>query len=727
MTSTITEAKANVRKSLPSSGLSTALAAAWLGSGMLALYLKRAQLFVGLDGGYMRNLAQRQFEWGLALFSASMDWFQGLGDVYFGVNFRLLPSFVAGSLFGSTAVAKVVTYEVILAELSLAVVIFGLSLGASRAVSIAAALITCITLLPFYHPTLIYGLLPLIPHIGSLIAGALVAGAAFLRFGRRNLIADLPFLLIVLALLTWSVLVSVTIIMLAAPFLLLCGVSGIIAAKTPRERKCKIGLFAAVAIFFAATGPAAYFLGTVLDTAAIIFPEELANNRASFYFASILFHWYAVGPVGPLLVIFAIVGAALEASERTHRTLRIFAITLLTYLGTRLTFAVLIIAFDFWRGPAALYFEFYVIPLYAIFAAMFFARVLGGLRRFLGRAAPSRQSLEIGLVGTAITITLALAIGSSGDDYGFPYPPSSTAITNILARETGLQLGAVFRGRTANVTGRSIDRDVDWLDLHISDYYIALNTDNEMRLVGLNYFGIPSLFEYTATISPFFYAVTSRLLALPADKQMRSVIVHRDIDPRIMAMLGVRFVLTDREYDGPVSIRAIESAKERTLLLYEIAKPNLGNYSPIAVRNIATAPEIIARLAEPTFDPTREIIANVPGEVNGLEPARNARLIFDGGSLRLQADSDGRSILLVPLEFSRCLEATALDTEKPLLFRANLVETGIFFSGRLDSTLSLRTGPFLNPACRLWDFFDARALQVGKIPLRSARTQPPAH
>ena len=138
-----------------------------------------------------------------------------------------------------------------------------------------------------------------------------------------------------------------------------------------------------------------------------------------------------------------------------------------------------------------------------------------------------------------------------------------------------------------------------------------------MRLVGLNYFGIPSLFEYSATISPFFYAVTSRLLALPADKQMRSVIVLRDIDPRILAMLGVRFVLTDREYDGPVNFRAIEPIKEKFLFFDRGPKrQNIGDlYFPVVVSKIATAPEIIARLANPSFDPTHEVIADVPSGI----------------------------------------------------------------------------------------------------------------
>ena len=56
---------------------------------------------------------------GLSPFSASIDWFQGLGDVYFAVNFRLLPSFIVGSLFGAASAGKIATYAILLGELVL--------------------------------------------------------------------------------------------------------------------------------------------------------------------------------------------------------------------------------------------------------------------------------------------------------------------------------------------------------------------------------------------------------------------------------------------------------------------------------------------------------------------------------------------------------------------------------------------------------------------------------
>ena len=264
-----------------------------------------------------------------------------------------MPAFVAGSYFADTTAAKVAIYEVMLCEISISILLFSLSLGASRAISITAALGTCIVFLPFCEPTIIYSVVQIAPNVGSQIAGALLTGAAFIQFGRRNWLADLPYAMIVFGLLTWMVLVGITVVLLSGPFLLLCAVSGTIAAGSTAERWRKIGLsIAAYGLVLKTAVSAIYLVGVILDTAAVTFPAELADDRASFFFASMLFHWKSVGPVGPLLVICAIAGAIIAICDRSQRTLRIFAIALLTYLGTRLAFAVFIVVFDFWRGPA---------------------------------------------------------------------------------------------------------------------------------------------------------------------------------------------------------------------------------------------------------------------------------------------------------------------------------------------------------------------------------------
>lgn len=684
---------------------------------VLALWIKQSQLLIGFDGGYMMDLARRQLDWRIGQFSSSMDFFQGLGDLFFAVNFTLLPSYALGSLLSTAPATKICIYAIIIFELSAAIIFFGRALGASLANCAAAAAIVCVTLFPFGSPTLIYGIIPLVPHYGSFIASSLLIGAAFISYGRRNWRVDLPFIVIVLGLLSWSVLVSITSLLLSAPFLLLCAVSGILAAATPSERRAKIVLFAIVALFIMFGGPALYLASTILDTAAVVFPVELANDRATFFFASILFHWQTIGPAGPILMLGAVVGAGLAIFDRDSPVMRIFGITLLTYLGTRLTFATLVVLIDFWRGPAALYFEFFVIPLYAIFATYLLERVAKAIWRSRKLTNLSETAVVAAIVAIEIFVVLGLALKSPSGGYGFVFPPKPNALTSYLAAESALGPGSTFRGRTANMTGRSISEGIDWLVLHGLDGPLSTAIGNEVRLVGLNYFGIPSLFEYTPTITPFLYAFTTRLLAATGDKQMRNVLVLRKIDPRILRMIGVRFVITDKEYQGDASLRSSLALQNRSLFLYEIADANLGNYSPTQLRPINSAAAIIDRLNQPEFDPRREIVVSaLEGLPADLTEAQNAKLTFLGSSLRVQSKSDGNSVLLLPLEFSSCLKVEVIEGETPRLFRANLVETGLLFSRKLDATLSIRTGPFIHPACRMQDLFDARALGIGQVP-----------
>jgi hypothetical protein len=48
----------------------------------------------------------------------------------------------------------------------------------------------------------------------------------------------------------------------------------------------------------------------------------------------------------------------------------------------------------------------------------------------------------------------------------------------------------------------------------------------------------------------------------------------------------------------------------------------------------------------------------------------------------------------------------------PILFRANLMQLGISFIGRLDADLVFRFGPFLASECRIQDIKDMERLGI---------------
>jgi hypothetical protein len=693
----------------------------WLGGLAVALALKRSQLLISIDGGFMRSLAHSQFEWGVPYFRSSLDFLQGLGDIFFQVNFTMFPSFVIAHFFNNETAAPVIIYLVIATEMTLAILFFGRRVGVSRSTSLAAAVLTVLVFFPISSPTLIYPVMAVSPLVGTAVAVGLTMGGAFLSIGRANWPVDLAWAALILALMAWTALSSITGLILSAPFLLLCALSGVLAATSVGERWRKIGFVIIIAALLATTGPALYLLSLVFDTAAATFPLELANDRASFKFASLLFHWREFGPTGPLLVSFAIFGALVAIFDRGSRTLRFFAITLLTYLCSRLTFATLTIIFDFWRGPSPIYFEFFVIPLYAIFATYFVGRLFELMRWVGGWRAPSARGAQALVVAAGVLASVAFAARTHSQNYGFEYPPRSTPFTELMTQQAALPPGGPFRGRAVNMTGRAKDDPTDWFQLMTRDEALTEEIGNDMRMTGLRAFEIPSLFQYTPTITPAFYAITSRLLARPGDKQMRSVQVLRRVNVPVLQMLGIRYVVTDAPSDDGATLRATETVKGATLYLYETPKPNLGDYSPTIVHKASTAVDVMNRLADPAFDASREIVADVLGGGEGLAPAMNARLAFDGVALHVAAESSGRSILLLPLEFSRCLAVDSAQSPAPLLFRADLLETGVAFSGKLDASISLRTGPFfLDPGCRLGDFFDMRTLRIGELPLAPA-------
>jgi hypothetical protein len=187
-------------------------------------------------------------------------------------------------------------------------------------------------------------------------------------------------------------------------------------------------------------------------------------------------------------------------------------------------------------------------------------------------------------------------------------------------------------------------------------------------------------------------------------------------------MLGVRYVITDEPIaDTRLSLRVTLSlGQEGALYLYEVAQPNLGNYSPVKVIGQADALETLERLADPEFNPAFQVVLDARLQPENLVQATNARMVFEGARLHVSADSGGRSLLVLPLQYSHCLTLES-DSQKPLrLVRANLVETGVIFEGRLDAHIELRTGPFLHPLCRFDDSADDRRLGVGQVPRQLA-------
>jgi hypothetical protein len=148
--------------------------------------------------------------------------------------------------------------------------------------------------------------------------------------------------------------------------------------------------------------------------------------------------------------------------------------------------------------------------------------------------------------------------------------------------------------------------------------------------------------------------------------------------------------------------------------IYELVRPNTGDFSITEVVTAGTAAEIIAALSRPKFDLSRQaVLESTIGRP--LTPARDMRMTRIRGSVHVSGRSDGTSLVILPLQFTHCLRAR---DERVRLVRADLLMTGLIFSGELDTDILFDYGIF-SPRCRRADLADTRRLGM-TIDLRMA-------
>jgi hypothetical protein len=78
--------------------------------------------------------------------------------------------------------------------------------------------------------------------------------------------------------------------------------------------------------------------------------------------------------------------------------------------------------------------------------------------------------------------------------------------------------------------------------------------------------------------------------------------------------------------------------------------------------------------------------------------------------LHFSGRSDGTSLVVLPHQFSNCLRA---NDRHARLMRADLILTGVIFSGSIDTDISFDYGIF-SPECRRADLHDIKRLKIGK-------------
>jgi hypothetical protein len=197
--------------------------------------------------------------------------------------------------------------------------------------------------------------------------------------------------------------------------------------------------------------------------------------------------------------------------------------------------------------------------------------------------------------------------------------------------------------------------------------------------------------------------------------------VHLDASSsKMVQALGVRYVIHARP-EGEEAQSAPDNAVLRGRFgptrvgaqkvihsVYEYTHSNAGNYSPTNVITAQDAPWILHYFWRASFDLRESII--LPEKIEeSLVQANSGKMSFERGAIRVQAESRGHSLLLLPVQYSHCLVPS--EPVEVTLLPANLVQTAVLFQGSIDLRISFEYGLF-SPGCRRQDLADLAELGI---------------
>lgn len=659
----------------------------------------------GYDGQYFKLVVREMSVWSEPGLGLPHNPFQGMGALSL-INSKLLPSYFFLSNFRESR-GVVWAYVVTSLEIFLATLLFGRVLGHSLKVSLAGAWILTLCSLPFFEFAQIYPISNIAPSIVEGIA-ANTAGIALFGLALRGSVIRRLFAASGLAaLVVWSLATRHIAVVLIAPAALAISLGMLLAVPKTDGRVGRAIVALIPLTLVLAAGGGIYFLGIMLNNASAMFSSELnqAVPRAA-YNISIAFQSGTHGLMGPVLVALAALGLVINLARIEYRDrAKIAVLAVLTLFAiSGLFFATS----GAWVYPLPVYFEFALWPFYAIYAAealTLLSRLLPVIDRF-----PRRSLLGALVITTGVGLHFQPMI-SRGDV--FDHPPIANQFTNIMSSNIALKSPGPFRGYAATFAGYggADGPKADWFTLVVHDGKVVKEIGNSMRMIGLWYFDIPTLEEYQPLTSPALYAVTSRLLSRPRDHQTRSVLTLTKPNLPLLQSMGVRYVIADDMLSTPAVEQATKAVfGELQLRLYELPEANLGDYSPTEPVIVSTAAEALAEMSRIDFDFHRRVVL-FAGIKAPLVPVSRAHLDVIVGGYQLKAESTGPTILLLPLQYSHCMEIETLGGDAPKLLRANLSQAALLFDKVTNIRLRTRTDIFRNSWC---SFDDAREeLQFG--------------
>jgi hypothetical protein len=707
--------------------------------------VNKSALYYAYDGTYAWQLTKYNREWSSIFAGTELNPLTGIGDIKYAMNLWYSLPAVVSYLFSGPVPDAALIYALSGVQFFASVWFLCATLQLSRFATVLASWSAAIFCLPFFVPAMrglfgFYSLSGSAPAMIEFIAILAFIAALTLRLSIANPKRNIGLGALITLLIYWLVFEFPTQFALAVPLLTLCSVYALFTLCKKRAQ-IKVALISAVILAVLLVFPAVFVVGMVLWSPPAFFSKELMNTstgQEAWKFISMLAH----GPLGlgwANTIVFVLAWAGALSTLRTGEPRqRIVAITLIAFTASIAIFGVVVtFLLPSYKGILAQYFEWPLWSFMFLFAAMalerFFERVAAVFARpeHDAKSSSSKKLLAPVLprtggifMTTGVPVFFLVCVFLFNDPKhasDLPKPPLRTPVVEKLEEKLALKPGDEWKGAVANFCAiRTPGEGLQWHSQLFYDYNLWPSTGNDHRGAGLWWYNIPTLFCYHQCMSPSTYFLTTRLFATDADRQTRNVVVISRPDPRLLAMVGVRFFLTDTpaNLDGLATLVGSFAWKPLNnqnaaipIYFYEIASPNLRGFSPTEMIVEAHAEETIAVMKRSSFDPSRQVIVRRPLD-KPLVAVQESQLKWNsGGVLEVKARSEGWSLLVLPLGYSSCLKLTSQSQGQgrngsPILLRVNSGLTAVLFESHLDITISQQYGPFVNPFGRIKDRMD---------------------
>jgi hypothetical protein len=226
---------------------------------------------------------------------------------------------------------------------------------------------------------------------------------------------------------------------------------------------------------------------------------------------------------------------------------------------------------------------------------------------------------------------------------------------------------------------------------------------------------IPALNDISHLVTPLSFDFYEHYLFDPETTQIRNHYKFATRNSAIYSLLGVKYLRIDSLNSLQADFGSDNSEPPLKFstsdFLIPLNNTNLGNYSPTKSYVAESLDETFEAMDRSDFSLTNDVVVYEP-LISNLVKASGSKLTLKGGDLRIEASSPGKSMLILPLEFSNCLAFESNDPKSGFIdaFRVDGILTGLLFDGYLDVTAELRYGVFTNTGCRLKDLDDYKTL-----------------